>query len=182
MQNTLITIALRGITVLPRMRIYLDMNRPMSIAAATNAQKTNQNVFLVAQKDPSVENPGQEQLEQFGVIAQVKQIIKGPEDSFRVLVTGLQSAKLESIEEYVPNLIARVTVFESEKSDEQEILADDLDKEDQEKKIEEEAKSQQGTGQFAAAAHGYRRFLCTYRMQFAYEAAGTSEIFGRISG
>ncbi len=47
--------------------------------------------------------------------AQVKQIIKGPEDSFRVLVTGLQSAKLESIEEYVPNLIARVTVFESEK-------------------------------------------------------------------
>lgn len=76
MQNTLITIALRGITVLPRMRIYLDMNRPMSIAAATNAQKTNQNVFLVAQKDPSVENPGQEQLEQFGVIAQVKQIIK----------------------------------------------------------------------------------------------------------
>ena len=140
MQNTLITIALRGITVLPRMRIYLDMNRPMSIAAATNAQKTNQNVFLVAQKDPSVENPGQEQLEQFGVIAQVKQIIKGPEDSFRVLVTGLQSAKLESIEEYVPNLIARVTVFESEKSDEQEILADDLDKEDQEKEIEEEAK------------------------------------------
>lgn len=140
MQNTLITIALRGITVLPRMRIYLDMNRPMSIAAATNAQKTNQNVFLVAQKDPSVENPGQEQLEQFGVIAQVKQIIKGPEDSFRVLVTGLQSAKLESIEEYVPNLIARVTVFESEKSDEQEILADDLDKEDQGKKIEEEAK------------------------------------------
>ena len=100
MQNTLITIALRGITVLPRMRIYLDMNRPMSIAAATNAQKTNQNVFLVAQKDPSVENPGQEQLEQFGVIAQVKQIIKGPEDSFRVLVTGLQSAKLEAIEEY----------------------------------------------------------------------------------
>ena len=69
MQNTLITIALRGITVLPRMRIYLDMNRPMSIAAATNAQKTNQNVFLVAQKDPSVENPGQEQLEQFGVIS-----------------------------------------------------------------------------------------------------------------
>ena len=57
-----------------------------------------------------------------------------------MLVTGLQSAKLESIEEYVPNLIARVTVFESEKSDEQELLADDLDKEDQEKEIEEEAK------------------------------------------
>ena len=113
-QNTLITIALRGITVLPRMRIYLDMSRPMSIAAATNAQKTNQNVFLVAQKDPSVENPGQEQLEQYGVIAQVKQIIKGPDNGFRVLVTGLQSARLEAIEEYVPNLIARVTVFQAD--------------------------------------------------------------------
>ena len=53
-----------------------------------------------------------------------------------MMSAGLQSAKLESIEEYVPNLIARVTVFESEKSDEQEILADDLDKEDQEKEIE----------------------------------------------
>ena len=111
-QNTLITIALRGITVLPRMRIYLDMSRPMSIAAATNAQKTNQNVFLVAQKDPSVENPGQEQLETYGVIAQVKQIIKGPDNGFRVLVTGLQSARLEAIEEYVPNLMARVTIFQ----------------------------------------------------------------------
>ena len=83
---------------------------------------------------------GRSELEQFGVIAQVKQIIKGPEDSFRVLVTGLQSAKLEAIEEYVPNLIARVTVCETEKNDEKEILADDLDKEDQEKEIEEEAK------------------------------------------
>ena len=116
-QNTLITIALRGITVLPRMRIYLDMSRPMSIAAATNAQKTNQNVFLVAQKDPSVENPGQEQLETYGVIAQVKQIIKGPDNGFRVLVTGLQSARLEAIEEYVPNLMARVTIFQADEED-----------------------------------------------------------------
>ncbi len=119
-QNTLITIALRGITVLPRMRIYLDMSRPMSIAAATNAQKTNQNVFLVAQKDPSVENPGQEQLEKYGVIAQVKQIIKGPDDGFRVLVAGLQSARLENIEEYVPNLLARVTIFQSD--DERDVI------------------------------------------------------------
>lgn len=102
------------------MRIYLDMSRPMSIAAATNAQKTGQNVFLVAQKDATVENPGQEQLEQYGVIAQVKQIIKGPEDSFRVLVAGLQSARLESIEEYVPNLIARVTVFHEEDGEDEE--------------------------------------------------------------
>ena len=116
MQNTLITIALRGITVLPRMRIYLDMNRPMSIAAATNAQKTNQNVFLVAQKDPSVGKSGAGAARAIWCYCAGKQIIKGPEDSFRVLVTGLQSAKLESIEEYVPNLIARVTVFESEKA------------------------------------------------------------------
>ncbi len=136
-QNTLITIALRGITVLPRMRIYLDMSRPMSIAAATNAQKTNQNVFLVAQKDPSVENPGQEQLETYGVIAQVKQIIKGPDNGFRVLVTGLQSARLEAIEEYVPNLMARVTIFQADEEDD-----DTLEREQREpqKELEDEAK------------------------------------------
>lgn len=150
-QKTLITIALRGITVLPRMRIYLDMNRPMSIAAATNAQKTGQDVFLVAQKDPSIENPGEEQLETYGVIAQVRQIIKGPEDGFRVLVTGLQSAKLESIEEYVPNLIANVTVFQEDDKEEDKLLEEnetlseeeqkEIDEKEQQKQLEDEAKT-----------------------------------------
>ena len=139
-QNTLITIALRGITVLPRMRIYLDMSRPMSIAAATNAQKTNQNVFLVAQKDPSVENPGQEQLETYGVIAQVKQIIKGPDNGFRVLVTGLQSARLEAIEEYVPNLMARVTIFQADEEDDEDNDALEREQREQQKELEDEAK------------------------------------------
>lgn len=150
-QKTLITIALRGITVLPRMRIYLDMNRPMSIAAATNAQKTGQDVFLVAQKDPSIENPGEEQLETYGVIAQVRQIIKGPGDGFRVLVTGLQSAKLESIEEYVPNLIANVTVFQEDDKEEDKLLEEnetlseeeqkEIDEKEQQKQLEDEAKT-----------------------------------------
>ena len=150
-QKTLITIALRGITVLPRMRIYLDMNRPMSIAAATNAQKTGQDVFLVAQKDSSIENPGEEQLETYGVIAQVRQIIKGPGDGFRVLVTGLQSAKLESIEEYVPNLIANVTVFQEDDKEEDKLLEEnetlseeeqkEIDEKEQQKQLEDEAKT-----------------------------------------
>lgn len=110
-QKRLITIALRGVTVLPHMSIYLDINRPMSIAAATSAQRSGQPVFLVAQKDAAIENPKQEQLEQYGVVAQVKQIIKGPENIFRVLVIGLQAAQLEEIEEYVPNLISRVAVY-----------------------------------------------------------------------
>lgn len=145
-QNTLITIALRGVTVLPRMRIYLDMARPMSIAAATNAQKTGKNVFLVAQKDPTVENPSQEQLEQYGVVAQIRQIVKGPEESFRVLVVGLHAAKLESVEEYVPNLISRVTVFEDKCPDEEipndsieefESICDNLQLDEAEEAIEE---------------------------------------------
>lgn len=141
-QNTLITIALRGITVLPRMRIYLDMSRPMSIAAATNAQKTNQNVFLVAQKDPSVENPGQEQLETYGVIAQVKQIIKGPDNGFRVLVTSLQSARLEAIEEYVPNLMARVTIFQADEEDD-DALGSQGNNGEAERELEQAQKEQQ---------------------------------------
>lgn len=123
-RNNAITIALRGIAVLPRMSVYLDMNRPMSISAATNAQKQGQELFLVAQRDQSVENPGQEQLEEYGVLAHIRQIIRGSDEIVRVLVVGKRVARLKAIDQYVPYLVSTVEVFSSE----QNFAADESDK------------------------------------------------------
>lgn len=118
-QKRVITIALRGVTVLPGMTVYLDMNRNMSISAATLAQKNNQEVFLVAQRDPRVENPIQEQLERFGVLAYVKQIVKAPNNMVRVLVSGIEAAELIETVEYVPHLVSEVRTLETVEMEEE---------------------------------------------------------------
>lgn len=118
-QKRLITIALRGVTVLPQMSVYLDMSRSMSISAATMAQKNNEEVFLVTQRDPYVENPVQEQLENYGVIAYVKQIIKTPNNLVRVLVSGVEAAELIETAEYVPHLVAEVRTLEHREAEEE---------------------------------------------------------------
>lgn len=111
-QKRVITIALRGVTVLPGMTVYLDMNRSMSISAATIAQKNNQEIFLVTQRDPREENPVQERLERFGVLAYVRQIVKTPNNMVRVLVTGTEAAELIEVAEYVPHLVSEVRTLE----------------------------------------------------------------------
>ncbi len=114
------------------MSVYLDMNRSRSISAATAAQKNNEEVFLVAQKDPAVENPDQSQLERFGVLAYVKQIVKTPNDIVRVLVTGIEAAELIETAEYVPHLVAEIRTLEVKEEEQarqdamQRILRDEV--------------------------------------------------------
>ena len=126
--NSFYTIALRGATVLPGMTIYLDMTRPASVAAAVEAQKSGRQVFLVPQKDDTVENPGWDQLQRFGVVAAIKQIIRGPEQTARVLVRGIDSGELREVTEYVPFLVAKVAQYSEEKlpPEEDEALVRDL--------------------------------------------------------
>ena len=118
-QKSMVAIALRGVTVLPSMSVYLDMERNMSIAAAKTAQKQNAEIFLVAQKNARQESPAREDLERFGVIAAVRQIMTLPNNKVRVLVNGLEAAELVDITGYVPQLEAVVrTLPETEQTPE----------------------------------------------------------------
>ena len=112
--NTYFTIPLRGVTVLPGMSIYLDMTRPASASAVMEAQKTGRQVFMVPQKDDTVENPGFDQLESFGTVASVKQVIRNAEGSVRVLVHGIDAGELREITQYVPFLVSQVAQMSGE--------------------------------------------------------------------
>ena len=92
-------VALRGLTVLPDMMIHFDLSRKVSINAVEKAMTGNQKVFLVTQKDPNVNEPNQEDVYEIGTVAVVKQITKMPGNIVRVLVDGLEKAKLLSFEE-----------------------------------------------------------------------------------
>ncbi len=107
-------VALRGTAILPETIVHFDISREKSVKAVEMAMVTNQKIFLVAQKDPEVENPGQDQMYKIGTIAFVKQIVKKQGDTFRILVEGLERAELLSVTQNSEYLEVEVGRFEEE--------------------------------------------------------------------
>ena len=91
-------VALRGLTIFPNMIIHFDVSRQKSIIAVEQAMMQEQKLFLVAQKDISVEEPTQEELYAIGTIAIVKQVSKLPGGLVRVLVEGIDRGELKLLE------------------------------------------------------------------------------------
>lgn len=95
---TMPVIALRGLTVLPKMLIHFDISRAKSIAAVEQAMVGDQKVFLATQKNSEDNDPDIEQLYHMGTIALVKQLVKMPGNIVRVMVEGLERAKLAGLQ------------------------------------------------------------------------------------
>ena len=89
-------VALRGLVVFPDMFIHFDVGREKSINALRKAMDTDQEIFLVTQKDISVDDPDYNELYEIGVVANVKQVLKlpGKSGNVRVAVEGLYRARL----------------------------------------------------------------------------------------
>ncbi len=104
-------VTLRGITILPEMVRHFDISRPKSVKAIEEVVEGNQKIFLIAQKDLEVEEPGMADVYRTGCIATVRQIIKLPRKVSRVLITGEERACINAIEFEEPYLRANVTVI-----------------------------------------------------------------------
>ena len=70
------TIALRGLVVFPNNLVHFEVGREKSIAAVEWAMANNSNVFLVAQKEMETSEPTQQDLYTYGVVAEVKQVLR----------------------------------------------------------------------------------------------------------
>lgn len=79
-------LALRGLTVFPRMNLTFDVERPISIAALERAMEGEQDVFLVTQREISVERPEEKDLYQIGTVSHIRQILRLSSGSARVMV------------------------------------------------------------------------------------------------
>ena len=111
-------IPLRGITIFPNMIIHFDIGREKSIASLEEAMLQEGKIFLVTQKDPEVELPTEkEDMYSIGTICKIKQILKLPKGTTRVLVEGIERAKLLEFEEkdnHLRGIIEKIS--ESEKN------------------------------------------------------------------
>ena len=85
---------LRGLTVFPYMVLHFDVGRQKSIAALEDAMVNDQDIFLVTQKEPEVEEPDKESLFTVGTVSKIKQLLKLPGDTIRVLVEGIKRGRI----------------------------------------------------------------------------------------
>ena len=111
------TVALRGMTILPGMVQHFDVSRKKSIAAVEKAMLGDQKLFLVSQKRPEIPEPELDDLYQIGTVAVVKQLVKLPSKSVRVLVEGLDKAGLLCFDTEEPYLMGEISLLGEEEED-----------------------------------------------------------------
>ncbi|MBC7105418.1 MAG: LON peptidase substrate-binding domain-containing protein, partial [Firmicutes bacterium] len=88
-QRVLPLLPLRGLLVFPFMVIHLDVGREKSVRAIEEAMIRDRFIFLATQKDAQTDDPGPGDIYQMGTVAEVKQLLKLPGGTIRVLVEGV---------------------------------------------------------------------------------------------
>ena len=115
--KTLPLIPLRGMTVFPHMVIHFDVGRDKSIKALDKAMVDDSLIFLCTQKDAKVEDPTTDEFYHIGTIAKIKQMLKLPGGSIRVLVEGIDRAKIVEIHREDEYFESEVEIFKYEPDD-----------------------------------------------------------------
>ena len=108
MSQRMPVLALRGLNVFPKMTTHFDVGRKKSIRAVEEAMRGNQEIFLVTQKEIQVDDPTQQDLYAIGTVSVVKQVLRLPGDTIRVLVEGQYRATMVECVQTEPYLYGRV--------------------------------------------------------------------------
>ena len=101
-KKTLPLIPLRGISIFPHMVIHFDVGREKSIQALEKAMLDDSYILLCTQINPKVDEPTIDDFYHVGTIAKVKQMLKLPGGSIRVLVEGVHRGRVDSITQEEP--------------------------------------------------------------------------------
>ena len=110
--NELPLLPLRDVVVYPQMVIPLFVGRDKSIQALEVAMKSEKEVFLVAQKEATNDDPAEADLYQIGTIATILQLMKLPDGTVKVLVEGVDRARLHTVSPQTDHAKASVEVLD----------------------------------------------------------------------
>lgn len=114
---------LRGILIFPTMVLHLDVGRERSVYALERAMVEDNTIFLVAQKDSSIDDPNETDLHGIGTVAKVKQMLKLPNGTFRVLVEGLNRGQIVQFIEDKEQFVVEVENIKDEHVSKNEEIA-----------------------------------------------------------
>jgi ATP-dependent Lon protease len=121
--NIVPLLPLRGLLVFPTMVLHLDVGREKSIEALERAMVDDHLILLTSQKDVSVDEPELDDLYEMGTLASIKQLLKLPNGTFRVLVEGISRGKILKCLEDDKCYIVQVEPFVDEVKHDMELEA-----------------------------------------------------------
>ena len=96
-KHLLPVLPLRDIVVFPNMVAPLFVGREQSVNALNHVMRDDKKIFLLSQKNSKVDNPDKDNLYSFGTVAKIIQLLKLPDGTLKVLVEGMQRAKVNKI-------------------------------------------------------------------------------------
>ena len=114
---------LRGVLVFPNMVLHLDVGREPSVKSLEEAMIKDNKILLVAQKEARIDDPKPEDIYKMGTIAQVKQMLKLPGGTIRVLVEGLYRARIAKYVDMEPFFRVEIEEIEEEQEKNSEVEA-----------------------------------------------------------
>lgn len=123
MNKILPLLPLRGVLVFPYMVIHLDVGREKSISALENAMIQDREIFLATQKDAQMDEPEAGDIYEVGTVVEVKQLLKLPGGTIRVLVEGLHRGRITEYVEAEPFYKVEIEEYPGEEEKSPEISA-----------------------------------------------------------
>ncbi|SKB55835.1 ATP-dependent Lon protease [Sphingobacterium nematocida] len=106
---------LRNTVLFPGVVIPITVGRDKSIKLVKEAYKGDRTIGVVSQKDMSVEDPGFDQLNKIGTVANIIKILQMPDGNTTVIIQGKQRFKLQELVQSEPYIKAKVERFAEEK-------------------------------------------------------------------
>ncbi|MET3106690.1 ATP-dependent Lon protease [Oxalobacteraceae bacterium GrIS 2.11] len=122
-QTQLPLLPLRDVVVFPHMVIPLFVGRPKSIKALEAAMEQGKSILLAAQKAAAKDEPSPDDIYEIGCIANILQMLKLPDGTVKVLVEGVQRARISQIREFDTHFVANLIPVATEESDDSEVEA-----------------------------------------------------------
>lgn len=122
-RRTIPLLPLRGILVFPYMIIHLDVGREKSISALEEAMVQDRMIMLATQKDAQNDTPQPDDIFSVGTVAEIKQLLKLPGGTIRVLVEGLHRGEIEEFISFDPYYQVQIREFDEGEAKTPEIEA-----------------------------------------------------------
>lgn len=117
-------LALRGMPIFPYSVVHFDVGRDISVKAIEKAMSRDKKILIIAQVDPDIDHPQEEDLYRVGTVCNIKQVLKISEDNIRILVEGICRANVIDFVKTDPYFECTATEANSEQTIEDEIIVD----------------------------------------------------------
>ncbi|MDR2737024.1 MAG: endopeptidase La [Gracilibacteraceae bacterium] len=115
-QYSIPVLPLRGIVIFPYMVLHLDVGRERSMAAVEEAMLRDRQIFLVSQAEVELDNPDSDDLYEVGTVCEIKQLLRLPGGTLRVLVEGIKRGQSKGYVRDDPYFEAEIVSFAADDS------------------------------------------------------------------